>query len=110
VRVRGRILRSGDVLDLLSVRAAPGARVTVRCYGRRCPLRIARARVLAPHRGVRVHRFERWLPDGAVLRVFVTQPRRLGKYTRFVIRHALPPARRDLCVRSVLARPVRCPF
>jgi hypothetical protein len=82
VRARGRILRRGVVIDLLSVRAAPGVRVTVRCYGRGCPRRVARVQIAAAHRGVRVHAFERWLSNGAVLRIFVTDPRRLGKYTR----------------------------
>jgi hypothetical protein len=57
-----------------------------------------------------VHAFERRLPTGIVLQIFVTSPRRLGKYTRFLIRGGQPPARRDLCIRSVFARPIRCPF
>jgi hypothetical protein len=110
VRARGRILRGGVVIDLLSVRTAPGAHVTVRCRARRCPARVARVRIAPGHAGVRVHAFERWLPTGTVLQVFVTGPRHLGKYTRFLIRGGRPPARRDLCIRSVLARPMRCPF
>jgi len=110
VRARGRILRGGVVIDLLSVRAAPGTHVTVRCHARRCPVHVARAQIGRGHHGVRVRRFEHWLPTGAVLQIFVTRSHQLGKYTRFRIRAGMPPARTDLCVRAALARPIRCPF
>jgi len=48
---------------------------------------------------VRLRRFERRMRSGTILRIFVTKPGFVGKYTRFRIRSAGTPARRDACAR-----------
>ena len=53
---------------------------------------------------------ERTYPAGTMLQVFVTAPGVIGKYTRFTIRKADPPARKDLCVMPASPRePGACP-
>jgi hypothetical protein len=39
--------------------------------------------------------FERRIRAGTVLRIFVTKPGFVGKYTRFTVRRATAPARVD---------------
>jgi PKD domain-containing protein len=108
VRIRGRILRHGVRIDLLTVRALPGMRVVVRCRGKSCPIRIVRSRGRAS-RSVRIRSLERWLRAGVAIEVRVTQPNRIGKFTRFRIRGGAAPTRRDLCLRGAAIRPIRCP-
>jgi PKD repeat protein len=106
VRIAGILLPRGASVHILSVRAPRGARMRVRCRGGGCPVEsVART----SRTGVaRFHRFERILPAGTTLELFVRQPRQIGKYTRFVIRAGKPPARVDRCLMPGRARPVRC--
>lgn len=106
VRIRGRLTSRGARISLLSVRSPRGARVEVRCRGRRCPQRRA---VTRNRRGtVRIASFHRYLRTGTVLEVFVTQRGRIGKYTRFRIRGRRAPVRTDSCVAYGSHRPVVC--
>ena len=57
---------------------------------------------------VRFRRFERRLPAGVTLEIFVRQAGKIGKYTRFLIRAGKPPARIDRCLVPGRTRPVRC--
>jgi PKD domain len=107
VRIAGIVLPNGADVRILSVRALRGARVRVRCRGRGCPVR-SLTRPRASGR-VRLRRFERRLRAGTRLELFVTQPGRIGKYTRFRIRAGKPPARVDRCLMPGRARPIRCP-
>ena len=110
VRIVGRSTGSGARIKLLAVRSAPpGARVTVRCRGRGCPVRRPRSKYVRST-SVRIRSFERRVRAGARIQVFVTQPGKLGKYTSFKIRRTRPPLRRDLCVTAVGAKPQRCPM
>jgi PKD repeat protein len=107
IRIAGVVLPHGARVTILSVRAARGASVLVRCRGRGCPTRaVARSRVA---RLVRFHRFERRLPAGVTLELFVRKGAQIGKYTRFRIRGGKPPARVDRCLMPGSNRPVRCP-
>jgi hypothetical protein len=54
-------------------------------------------------------RLERRLPAGTVLRVSVTKPGTIGKFTRFILRRGTAPARRDLCLRDGARGPSACP-
>lgn len=105
VRLRGSVTRTGARIELLSVRAPRGSRVSVRCLGRGCPARRASA---AAGRGLKFKRFQRHLRAGVVLEVRVTRQRMVGKYVRFKIRKGKSPLRRDMCLRSTSTRPVRC--
>lgn len=105
VRVGGRFTANGAVVTLLTVRAPSRVRITVRCLGRRCPVRRwARTAVLK-----RARKFERRLPAGVRLIVTVTRPGWIGKRTSILIRRGRVPARVDRCLYPGSARPRRCP-
>jgi hypothetical protein len=106
VRIAGVVLPHGALVNILSVRAPRGASVLAKCRGRGCPARsVARSSVASL---VRIHRFERRLPAGVRLELFVHKGKRIGKYTRFLIRAGKPPARVDRCLMPGSNRPVSC--
>jgi hypothetical protein len=109
VRIRGRALGSRVTVNLLSIRAARGARVLVRCRGKGCPRRGASARAVSAERPMRLRSLERVYSPGAVLEVYVTKPGRIGKYVRFRIRNGAAPARIDGCLSTRRMRAVKCP-
>jgi hypothetical protein len=109
VRIAGAIYRRGARISVLSVRTRRGATVRVSCVGRGCPRRAVVLVVRATKAPLRVHAFERFLREGDVLRVSVTQKHRIGKFTRFLIRGGAAPKRLDLCQRWRALRPIRCP-
>ena len=106
VRIKGVLTATGARMTLFTVRTRPGVRIAVRCQGTTCPRRrwARRARRLTHLRP-----YERALAADTRITVLVTAPRRIGKYTLFVIRQGLPPSRRDRCVMPGTSRPVRCP-
>jgi PKD repeat protein len=109
VRIRGQVVGAVVRLDVLSVAAPARATVTVSCAGRGCPAKQLTQRVGGHRRTVRFARLERRLRAGTVLRVAVTKPGTIGKYTRFILRRDAAPARRDLCLRDGARRPSACP-
>lgn len=111
VRLVAKISRRGARVTLLRVSGAPsGARVAVRCRGRRCPRRTKRTKTQFIVSGrARFRSFERRLPARTVLRIRITQPGRIGKYTSFRIRRSRAPLRRDRCLIPGSAAPVACP-
>jgi hypothetical protein len=105
VRIRGRLTRSGARITLLTVRAPRGARITVRCSGRRCPARRwARTAALT-----RIPRFQAAFPAGTRLVISVTKAGRIGKHTTVAIRRGKPPVRLDRCLMPGARKPVKCP-
>jgi hypothetical protein len=121
IRISGGFTRRGTRLRRLAIDAPAGARVVVRCGGRRCPFRrrsytaaAGRTATAVPHaraaRVIRVRRLERRLLRPEVLiKVFVTKPQTIGKYTRFRIRRSRPPARVDRCLIPGVTGPHSCP-
>jgi hypothetical protein len=119
VRIAGRTSRRGARIRRLSIDAPPGASVSVRCKGRGCPFkqakqtvstRVRAGRGLPPTRITRIRRLEgRTLRTGAVLKVMVTRPGAVGKYTRFRIRRKKPPVRSDYCLVPLSTQPAPCP-
>jgi hypothetical protein len=120
VQVSGKVARGGTRLKLLSVIAPGGAKVTIHCRGRGCPVRkqsfTARAKKRTGSGGVhaagviRVRRLEhRLLRAGVVIEIAITEPGMIGKYTRLVVRKGKPPKRTDRCLVSQLGEPVACP-
>jgi hypothetical protein len=107
VRLTLRLTRRGARITYFAVSAPRGARVTVRCRGRGCPYR--RRRKEARGDWTRFRSLQRRLVAGAVIRVFVTKPGTIGKYTRFRIRRRRPPTRVDRCLRPGRRSPIRCP-
>jgi hypothetical protein len=118
VRMSGLVRRHGIKLRLLSVSAPPGASIAFRCRGRGCPFH-RRSRVVKPTKGsdtsagagvVRIRRFgHRLLRAGAVLKVLVSSPGSVGKYTRFRIRRGRVPSRQDRCLPPGGRDPISCP-
>jgi plastocyanin len=107
VRIAGTVLPRGALVRILSVRAPLGARIRARCSGTGCPLAsVART---STTRVMRLRRFERRLPAGTRLGIFVRKGGTIGKFTRFVIRAGAPPRRLDLCLYPGRARPAPCP-
>jgi hypothetical protein len=116
VRITGSENYLGVRLTALTVQAPPGARVTVSCQGRGCPARsesrVAVSRVRNPALGtVRIsfRRFEHTLRAGVILRIRVSKPGEIGKYTRFIVRRGLLPERLDTCLDPGGFKPMACP-
>ena len=120
VRLAGTIGRRGARLRRLLVTMPSGASMIVRCQGRGCPFRrTTRAASLAPDIQlaplaraaalVRVKRLEgRLLRVGATIRIYITKPNEIGKYTRFKIRRGKAPSRIDRCLVPGATGPLRC--
>jgi hypothetical protein len=116
VRIVGSKTSLGVHLNLLTVQAPVGARVTVTCQGRGCPRRseghLARASRKAPGAStvtLGFRAFERSLRAGVTLKVLVSKPGEIGKYTRITIRRHRLPARVDSCLLPNETYPVACP-
>ena len=107
VRLRGRVDSRGARVTLLTVRAPAGSKVSVYCSGPSCPRR--RVAVNAGLRLVRVRQFERRLRGGTILKVYVTKPGFIGKYTRFRFVNRRPPSRIDRCAVTPGTDPRNCP-
>jgi Big-like domain-containing protein/PKD domain-containing protein len=113
VRIVGTEIGSGVKLRLLRVQQTPaGARITVRCKGRGCPIKSARAVTVSSRRGVapvEFRAFERSLRFGLTLEILVSKPGEIGKYTRFAIRRGKLPERVDMCLDEAGGKPLVCP-
>jgi hypothetical protein len=107
VRLRGSSDRRGVRISLLTVRAPRGATVTIYCSGKSCPRR--RATIIAGAALVRARQFEKRMRGGTILRIYVTKPGFVGKYTRFRFRTNRIPMRADRCARTPGGAPRSCP-
>jgi len=107
VRLRGRTERDRVRITLLTVRAPAASQVSIYCTGRSCPRR--RLAMRASRRIVRVRPFERRLRAGAVLKIYVTKPGFIGKYTRFRFMRNRVPLRADRCAKAPGTQPRTCP-
>ena len=113
VRIVGIDTASGIKLRLLVVQQLPaGARITVKCKGRACPIKSARRVAVSNKRGVapvEFRRFERSLRFGVTLEILVSKAGEIGKYTRFAIRRGKLPERLDKCLDPAGVKPLVCP-
>jgi hypothetical protein len=113
VRIAGSYDAAGVKLRLVRVQQMPaGARVTVRCKGRGCPLKSASRLAISTKQGVapiELRRFERPLPAGVTLEILISKPGEIGKYTRVKVRRAKPPERTDTCLNPAGTQPLVCP-
>jgi hypothetical protein len=116
VRITGKVTRKGARIKRLTVRAPYGSTVAVRCRGRSCPFRRSNRTLKltgsakAPAKTIRVRKLERrLLRDGSSIKVLVSKPGEIGKYTRFRIRGGKPPVRSDLCLLPGSTVPKECP-
>ena len=107
VRFDGSLRRSGVVLRVFVISAAPGVEIAIRCRGRGCPYAL---KSFTTHRDrTRVHSLERRLRAGTVIEILATKPDRIGKYVRLRVRRGMRPARVDRCLLPGVLRPVHCP-
>jgi hypothetical protein len=113
VRIAGIETSFGVRLGALRVQQLPlGAKISVRCRGRGCPIKFATRVAKAGKRGVtpvEFPRFEQGLRFGVVLEIMVSKPGEIGKYTRFVVRRGKLPERVDMCLNPAGAIPFVCP-
>ena len=114
VRLVGLVYRRSVKVSLLSVRAPVGARISISCRGRTCPLRRSAQLVAAKgRRTVQTVTFGRLrnkrLGAGTVLEVRVTKAGRIGKYVRFAFRSGKAPKRSDRCLAPGRSTPSSCP-
>jgi hypothetical protein len=116
VRIAGILTPSGVNLSLITAQVPRGARVRVTCRGDGCPTASESRLVVASsgkHRAGMVtlvfRRFERTLAAGVILEIKISKPGRIGKYTRFMIRHGKLPTRVDGCIDGAGVKPIACP-
>jgi hypothetical protein len=114
IRIVGRTTPRGAKVSLMTVRAAVGSYVVSRCVGSkgRCPYKQRASRIagnLGRIRTIHVSGFERSFRAGVVLRVYVVDTGRTGKFTSFQIVRHHAPRRNDGCVADIALRPVTCP-
>jgi len=102
-RLRGRV----TAVTGFVVRGPRGARVTVRCRGRVCPMRRARGAIKA-NRRLRLRGVQRRYRAGSSLEVRVTGKGRIGKFTRIRFRRGRTPLRSDSCLAPGSSRPSSC--
>jgi hypothetical protein len=102
VRLRGRLVRSGVLVELLSVTHVPAAaRVAASCQGAGCR-GLTRALARSGKNGGKVAKVlsRRTLGAGAVLELRITQPGAIGKVVRFTFRRHRAPLRYDGCLTA----------
>jgi hypothetical protein len=113
VRIAGIVSAAGLDLRLLKVQQTQaGARITVRCRGRGCPIKSTRRVARSNRHGVapvEFRGFERSLRFGVTLEVLISKPGEIGKYTRFTIRRGQLPERVDECLDPAGVKPLVCP-
>ncbi len=112
VRIVTTRLASQIKLTLLAVQAPAGARITVTCGGHGCPARVQSKVAASGKRGaaaVEFRRFERSLRVGMILRIRVSKPGEIGKYTRFSVLRGRAPSRFDTCLGPAGVNPMTCP-
>jgi hypothetical protein len=105
VRISGRFRGKRTKLTRVLVNAPPGARIRVACKGRGCPYK----RKAIAVRLIRVRALQRTYRPKATIEIRVTQPRKIGKYTRVQTRKGKAPLRIDRCLMPGKTRPVKCP-
>ena len=113
IRIVSRSTARGARVRLMTVRAAVGSYVVSRCVGSRgrCPYKQRASRIAGTRgriRTIHVSGFERPFRAGVVLRVYVVDTGRTGKFTSFRILRRQAPRRNDGCVADIALRPVPC--
>ena len=105
VRIRGRLTTNGANIQVLSVKAPKGAKITVKCSGKGCPRRsVAKATKVT-----RISQFQRVLPAGIKLRISISRSGYISKVTTISIRKGKAPLRSDQCQMPGEKKLVRCP-
>jgi hypothetical protein len=104
-----RASRSGVRVLRLRVRDAPaGARVTIRCLGKRCRFERRKAKIRANGTANLRRLVRRRLRPRTTLEVRITAPNSIGKVVRYSIRRGRIPQGRTLCLPPGAKKPKRC--
>jgi len=111
VRIVTRHGSSGIRLRVRSILASSGARITITCKGRSCPVR-KQSQVGWPGKvglaSVSFHRFQRVLPIGTTLEIRVFKAGEVGKFTSLAVRRGALK-RLDTCLAPDGIKPTSCP-
>jgi hypothetical protein len=107
IRMRGAADKRGVRISLLTVRAPATSTVSIYCTGPSCPRK--RVVITAGKALVRARQFEKRLRNGTILKIYVTKPGYVGKYTRFRLLKNRLPQRADRCVTTPGTKPRPCP-
>jgi hypothetical protein len=102
-RQRGRLTR----ITGLVVRGPKGAKVSLTCRGKRCPVRRTSGTIGAKRR-LRLKRAQHVYRVGQVIEIRTTQANRIGKFTRIRFRKGRTPSRSDSCLLPGAKRPSTC--
>ena len=105
IRIAGRFKGKKTTLTKVSVRAPKGARIRVACKARGCPYK----RKAVAVRLIHLRSLRRTYRPKAQIEIRVTQPQKIGKYTRIRTRRGKAPLRLDRCLMPGKTKPVRCP-
>jgi hypothetical protein len=97
-------------LEVKRLRA--GARVEIRCIGKKCPFKRVKAKG-KPKRGTlnllkTLKGKRRKFRAGQTLEIRITAPRVIGKVVRYPIRAGKIPKAKELCLPPGTRRPTRC--
>jgi hypothetical protein len=104
-----RLSHKGVRTVRLRIRDAPaGARITVRCLGRRCRFERKKAKVRANGTANLRRLVRRRLRPRTTLEVRITAPNMIGKVVRYRIRRGRIPQGRTLCLPLGAKKPTRC--
>lgn len=105
VRISGRLTTGGANINVLSVKAPKGTKITVKCSGKGCP----RKSVASATKVVRISAFQKVLPAGIRLRITISKPGYISKVTTISIRKGKAPLRSDQCQMPGAKKLIRCP-
>jgi hypothetical protein len=105
VRMAGRFKGKRTKLTKVTVNAPAGVRIQVNCKGRGCPFK----RKALATKLTRIKSLQRSYAPKATIEIRVTQPQKIGKYTRLKTRKGGAPLRIDRCLMPGHSKPVRCP-
>jgi hypothetical protein len=106
VRIAGHFSGRRTTLTRVTVKTPRGTRIRIRCSGRGCPYR----RKAVAVRLIGVRSLRRTYRPKATIEIRVTQPEKIGKYTRVRTRRGKAPMRIDRCLMPGKNRPARCPI
>jgi len=109
IRISGRLTRTGADIQVLTVKAPKGVRVTLACSGRGCPLREVSQTTSRGKSALHIPQFERELRAGTELTITVAKSGYISKVTRVTIRRGKAPARSDQCQLPDAKKLTRCP-
>ncbi len=94
VRISGRLTTNGANIDVLSVKAPKGAKITVTCSGKGCPRQVRRH---APPRSSASRSSRRCCPPASSSAITISKPGYITKVTTIPIRKGKAPLRSDQC-------------